>query len=528
MQIDSRITRDPGATSQSGVEEVDWEVLQSRSGPPTLVLGGRHVHSGYDPVREAEGVARAIASETRERSSDLIVMIGFGLGYIPNAIRRFTEVPLLVWEPFERIHQRLSAAAQLDPEAECPAQGCFRVVHNSADFDHALEVMSSDEFSPHFHIHPGYQHVARFEARYAVRAFRWHMNPEAHQSIDSSIVSLRDFEMLRRMTYRPTLLDLEGSLTGKTAIIASAGPSLTAGLPALARHTGGVVFASPQSLSPLYRAGVHVHYVVAPDPKDIFHIAGVPDTARYDTLLADTFSHPSLIDSRIDHLTHFHLRTRHMHGIAWSRVGLPCVDEPFLTVSETALWLAHYMGARRFVMLGVDLDSNDTRYTERFRTRNLREEIVETNSHYFHAARYLDYFCGTSNDRGAEIFRLSSGLPIRGCQLIDETKLDGILRSLPRYETPPSKSRLDRQRLKGIQDFARDLQEERRRRIEAGSEFEAEGIFQGKGCPPLGRQDWGDEANRLERWLEVRLDRLKSTRKNRRPGPRLELFNESR
>ena len=58
---------------------LEAHVAPSRSGPPILTLGQRHLMSGYDPVREA---TRAAAGITATRCC----IVGLGLGYLARAL----------------------------------------------------------------------------------------------------------------------------------------------------------------------------------------------------------------------------------------------------------------------------------------------------------------------------------------------------------------------------------------------------------------------------------------------------------
>ncbi len=504
----------------SGVAEVDWEIVRSRSGSPTLMLAGYHAHSGYDP----ESTADRFAAQVRSRGSNLVVLIGSGLGYVVNALRRTTRVPLLVWEPFPMLYQQVSASGYEASGPASPESGTDRsvpqppqLVHRSSEFDAALEAISCEAPVPELLVHPGYEHVARFETRYALRALRRRFAPDAQLTLASAVVSRRDFAALPRFAFRPTVAELAGSLRQQTAIIASGGPSLAVGLPGLAKHRAGVVFACPQSLTRLHQASVHTHYVVSADPKNLFKHARVPDDARYDTLLADTFSPSGMVRDRIDRTTHFHLRTRHVHSLAWAAAGLPQVDEPFLTVSETALWLAHFMGARRFILLGVDLRSTDPRYRERFRTRDSRGETVETNSHYFHAARYLSDFCARLSADGCEFFRLGPGLPITGAREIDTPHFEKMLSSLTPYKTPASQFRMDTGRLRAVRKLAHELASEQARRRASGSHITSEGNLSPVDCVPLQPDEWACENKKLHSWLEEPLREPTSTPEGESP-----------
>ncbi|MDR2135667.1 MAG: DUF115 domain-containing protein [Treponema sp.] len=94
----------------------ELRVEATPSGHPTLLLGGRHVHSPRDPVREAERLAEsfraaargpsgeaasgnAVAGDTGGGETAPIVILGFGLGYSAEAAARAAPGrPLIIVE----------------------------------------------------------------------------------------------------------------------------------------------------------------------------------------------------------------------------------------------------------------------------------------------------------------------------------------------------------------------------------------------------------------------------------------------
>ncbi len=506
-----------GTATAYGVAEVDWSVEASRRGAATMKLGGRFVHSRYDPEREAETTARGICEElTRSRSSVLILM-GSGLGYIVRAIAAaLAATPaksILVYEPFPEISEAVSRLGH-----SIASHDFVEVVHTSDELDRALDGLGSRELRSHLTVHPGYEHVARYEVRRVLERLRRRRGSGARRSFDEIDITLRDLRVLRRLTFRPTVDSLAGTLTGQTAIIASGGPSLDEAIPVLTAHRGGVIFACPQALERLHRAGVRAHYVVSPDPQDLFALSGAPEDAPFDTLLLDTQSHPGMAKRFLERVTHFHLRAPSLASLAWRAMGIEEIDEPFITVSETAWWLARSMGARRFVFAGVDFDSDDPRYRDRFQTRNQAGQIVATNSHYFHGARYLDDACARASEEGSEFFRVGAGLPIRGCQTIDEAELANVLRPLPYCETPASPFCMVPERLALLRKLVRDLERETRTNPNAFSQAAAPAS---ENTPPdlvpLSISALQDECAALRAWLDVRIERFEVARRKSNP-----------
>jgi hypothetical protein len=71
----------------------------AQSGDPTLDLGGVHVHSTRDPVREARRLAESALGGAPGGSGGPIVILGFGLGYAAEALAAAApDRPLVVVE----------------------------------------------------------------------------------------------------------------------------------------------------------------------------------------------------------------------------------------------------------------------------------------------------------------------------------------------------------------------------------------------------------------------------------------------
>jgi hypothetical protein len=71
----------------------DLRVETAASGDPTLVVGGIHIHSPRDPVREGRRLAESLTGEGP------LIVLGFGLGYAPEAAaEKNAGRPLLIVE----------------------------------------------------------------------------------------------------------------------------------------------------------------------------------------------------------------------------------------------------------------------------------------------------------------------------------------------------------------------------------------------------------------------------------------------
>jgi uncharacterized Rossmann fold enzyme len=421
-----------------GVAEIDWEWEEARSGEPTLRLGGRQVHSRYDPRQEAEGLAERAAALIGRRRAQLWVLVGRGLGYFPEALAKRVETPGLVWDPFPETSARLPLRWTRDARVE--------VVHTAAAFEAALRQRVAATAPVHVEVHPGYEKIACFEARFVAWLLRRRLPNPVRLSAEDAVVSPRALEALARLPQRRSVGELGRALAGHSALVVAPGPSLEAALPALRERRGGVVIAAVQALRRLAEAGVRVDAGIVTDPRDYSEYLEAPHPPEL--LFADSSAHPSVVDRWPERTVLFHIRTHQLHQVAWEDAEGECLDEPFVTVSEAAVVLARQLGAERLFLLGVDLAHDEGRYAVRMRSRDALGRVVWTNATYLHAARYLGWLCPRLAAQGFEIRRPSEGLAIPGTLPVEPTALGEALASEAPFAWPPAPPLPSRRRLR--------------------------------------------------------------------------------
>jgi hypothetical protein len=426
-----------------GLAEVEWALSRARSGGLTLRVAGQSVHSAYEPEREALAAGRAIAAAAREAGAQAVALLGQGLGHVPEALRREWAGELLPFEPLPGVRRDLERAGA--------PPGAPGVETAAAAFEDALARLAAAGRRVHVAAHPGYTEICRFELRLAARALRRGRGGPAAPALEQAVVSPRGLEALARFPRRRTLADLAGCCEGQTALLVAPGPTLRDALPALAARRGGVLFAAVQALRALGQAGVHVDFAVAPDP-----LHSTPFLSGFEPqfgwLLAEAGAEPELLDRWPERTALFALRSSQLYDLAFAACGEPPFDEPMNTVSETMLHLARQLGARRLALVGVDLCGPKKGV---FRARRASGAEALTNSHYFHAARYLSWRCPALAAEGCEVFRVGDGLPIEGARQVPAERLPALLAGAPPFEPPAAGRASDPRRL----TLARELLE---------------------------------------------------------------------
>ncbi|MBI5741869.1 MAG: glycosyltransferase [Nitrospirae bacterium] len=91
--------RDPGLAEFLVRQETgtDLQIVESRTGMPSLKVDNNALHSLYDPLKEAEAWVRHYEKEISAASS--MVVFGFGLGYHIAELCRETDKEITVFEP---------------------------------------------------------------------------------------------------------------------------------------------------------------------------------------------------------------------------------------------------------------------------------------------------------------------------------------------------------------------------------------------------------------------------------------------
>jgi len=282
---------------------VKVKAYRTKTGLPGIetVSGGKTVslNSKIDPVREA----RRIADSVMEGSEQVIVLIGFGLGYHVEEMLKLNDyIRFIVIEPERHIFAQALKARDLrftlnsdrvmlfvEPEA---------VPYDALIPDIPAKVMKLYTHRPYTLLFP----EKTEKLKHAFLEFR--------NKTDINTATLNKFDQLwtrntfKNCEYFFTLNGiniLRDSLKGFGALVLAAGPSLDDDINGIRRLQEDVfIIASDSVLRPLLRHGIVPDFVVTVDPQFInsFHVAGpLVDTNKDDRpiLVTDPAVHPSAL-----------------------------------------------------------------------------------------------------------------------------------------------------------------------------------------------------------------------------------------
>lgn len=241
----------------------EFRVQDTPSGQPTLLAAGTLVHSGRDPRREAERLARSMGGR------EPVAILGFGLGYLGEALRLADrERPILV---VEKRPELLRLAMDTRDLRDFLGHGplVFQVGGRADGIIAALQVFgkkSAMAINPALRglDAPWYDEVERqlrmWNEKEAVNAAtlrrfgrRWVSNLAAN---------------LPAIARHPGVAHLDSCFRGFPALILAAGPSLDRVLPLLPELAERcIVIAVDTALRASLAAGVRADFVLVADPQ---------------------------------------------------------------------------------------------------------------------------------------------------------------------------------------------------------------------------------------------------------------------
>lgn len=323
---------------------------RSRSGVevPVVRAGQAEVglHSLYDPEREAQRMAEAIA----EGSTVLCLGLGAGL-HLPALLRRARAVIVIEWDAelaklalSEKAVGARSAGADLlvapDPAilADAIAARYIAAIHMP------LEVVS---LRGRASIDPDGERAVRATVAAAIELLKDDLAVQARMGRTWLRNTLYNLATLRQAAARP-------SFRGRPVVVTAAGPSLDANLPALRRHRRSfALIATDTSAGPLAAASVIPDLVVTIDCQQasIHHV--IPAGVRALPFLIDIAAPPSMTAALLN--TRFFLSGHPLsQALSGCGLNLPRLDTSAGNVTQVAVEAGLACGAEEVIVLGAD------------------------------------------------------------------------------------------------------------------------------------------------------------------------------
>jgi hypothetical protein len=340
----------------------------TRAGPPTatvLTRDGRtlHLHSRYDPLREAADFCRSL-----ETSGALcVILAGLGLGYHLKALfdALGNEITVLVTEPDLLTIKTCLEQTDLSRELATGRVEILTCLDKSTLHErlqgHSATLMLGTVFAA-----PPVSRDHQAEAHAAFRAAIMDFAAFAKMSL---VTLVRNAEITCRNiannlpTYvagPPTQL-LRGRFAGCPAILVAAGPSLSRNLDALGPlRDRAVLIAAQTTLRVLLGRGIAPHFVTSLDFSDLsrqfFEGLAIPDDVvlvaepKATWHVVDTFRGGPAGSRRV-----MLLDNTFAHRCVGEPLARRAPIEPGATVMHLAFYLAQWLGCDPILFVGQDL-----------------------------------------------------------------------------------------------------------------------------------------------------------------------------
>jgi hypothetical protein len=346
--------------------ERDQATHEPGASPEVLIEDGRgnrvRYHSARDPYREAE---QALQNAAGAEAPSLVVIIGAGLGYLPEVVgKRFPDAHVLVIEPEPSFVRRMLSRYDWRPAL---TSGRLLMLVGPDYTGSSAAWRMVDSRPPVVIEHPVLARVrpaAIEEGRSVLKRiiFDARANAAARERFEGPYLvnTLRNVPVLAR---EADAAALDARFERVPAVVVAAGPSLDRRIDELrALQDRAVIVAVDTAARPLLSSGVRPHLVVALDPSALNarHLEGLPvDPGTW--LAAECSLHPSAFASFTGRT--FCFRVAEHEPWPWLRgIGLDAgLLRAWGSVLTTAFDFALRMGCDPIVFVGADLAYTDDR-----------------------------------------------------------------------------------------------------------------------------------------------------------------------
>ena len=327
---------------------MNFEVVDSKTGVPTLKKGETWLHSKYDPIKEA---AREVEAAL-VHSPTMLVVLGMGLGYvIDEALEQTDTMKILVIERDKAIFDLASSSRDLpsDPRVEY--------------------VLGSDEDANFETITAFIDDVSATTLAFISRLAN--EDPEYYKSVAETIGHVAEMLMeglkstaqfgelwwknavsnYRFYAGAPDIGAWYGKFEDQPVFVFAAGPSLDDHIDKFVGVDGGIRFVVDTAYSLLESKGVRIDAVFAIDAQDrtLDHFDGL----RTDKLIATPIVPPALIEKAPRSL----LMSLAGPMFDWFEAAMGCERSRLKSggsVTTFAFDLARKIGSRDVIFVGAD------------------------------------------------------------------------------------------------------------------------------------------------------------------------------
>ncbi len=325
------------------------EVGVSASGMPYLGVHGASVYPENDTLKR---VAMEAASLVQGKETDLVVFFGLGLGLHLEFLRKFTDAPIIVFEPELDVIKVVLSKIPLQLERVTLVNNYGHLVEMvQAILEHAPQGMLAGALPAWAQQHPHDLEKFKEALQQATRKVALDRNTRAEYSAEWVNHMAINLPLFARM---PDLKSLGDQFANKPALLVGAGPSLDGSLEYLRQAKGrALICAVHSSLMPLVRAGVVPDLVVIIESQNLVHYFKGLEYLDRITLASSAQTNPLHLEFEFGHFL-----SVSMEGTAaadWMQQAFETKPLPASSsVSAVSFSLLHTLGCNPLVLVGMD------------------------------------------------------------------------------------------------------------------------------------------------------------------------------
>ncbi len=290
------------------ISSLPWEISVSKSGEPTATQNALHLHSLYNPSREAFSAI----SNAEVNAKSTTVFLGFGLGYHviewaknykeksadkkliliePDPFYFFASLSILDWTSVFSVKNLIIAIA-------CPVDNIMQLLENPAKINMGNEGVSDSYF---FNNKAFTQHAAQYFETVTSLIERNKRKNEINAATYKKFGKLwtkntnKNLHWINECTCVNDIAKKLSSTNTKPFLLVAAGPTLEAILPHMAElKKRTVIVCVETALRAMLKVGVEPHFIILTDPQywAYRHIAGL--CAPNSVLITEVSTYPSV------------------------------------------------------------------------------------------------------------------------------------------------------------------------------------------------------------------------------------------
>lgn len=312
-----------------------------------VVVDGKKLHSGRDPLREAMRFVRGL----NIAEATTIVLYGYGSGYVARALHKKTDATLFVYEPcLEALRWGLT-------HGEVPDNVVFLTSPVAVKTVLYAQLGTGDRGQ----LVPWQPSVRLDNAQFM--EVRQELEVAVHRAkIRALTAELRGdgwlnffIENLPRVLEGPNLGKLRGTFKNVPAVICAAGPSLTKQLPLLKTVADDVlILCVNTALGALHKAGIKPNAVVAVESANLSPMFEGIDTLNEINGMMEVTGNPAQFGQPFRRLIPICTENTTCSRFLYALEPTSQLSGGFC-VANTAFAIAHKLGCNPITLIGQDL-----------------------------------------------------------------------------------------------------------------------------------------------------------------------------